>query len=96
MQLRNRDIELRFIGIFQLQHFVFAHQHQPAIPPDAVLFVYHGVADADFRQIAQAAVRHGGVLFAAAVDARTGNVLIQLGFGDDGKVQAAFGGVGAT
>ena len=60
MQLRNRDIKLRFARVFQQHHFVgFAaqiHRYQAHISADAMFFVYDGIADIDFSKVAQQAV----------------------------------------
>ena len=86
MQLRNRHIKLRFACVFKQHHFLrFAaqvHGYQAHIAADAVFFVDDGVADADFGEVAQQTIGHGGVLLAARAAAAFGDVLVEVGFGD--------------
>ena len=94
MQLRNRHIKLRFAGVFEQHHLLrFAaqvHRHQAHIAPDAVFFVDNGVADADFGKVAEQTVGHGSVFFAARAAAAFGDVLVEVGFGDDGEGGSGF------
>ena len=59
-QLGNRHVELGLVRVMQLKElrvaFTEVHVHQTLIAADAVLLVYHRVADLEFGQIAQPVV----------------------------------------
>ena len=84
VQARHRNVELRVVGVEQVQELVRAfaeiERGQPEVAPDAVLLVHHRIADAHFREIAQHRVDVAAPRLALADAVRRGRV--ELGLGD--------------
>ncbi len=91
VQLRHRHVQLRILGVFQVQEFGFAiahvHADQAQIAADAVVDMHHRVADLQLRQVAHHGLDLAGafLLAAAGAPARAG---IQFGLGDEDQVGA--------
>ncbi len=86
VQLRNRDVELGFVGVvkFEKFHIAFAQieVYQSPIACDAVLFVHHRIADFQFGEIAQPVVERGFALGGLSTAARRASG-VEFGFGDE-------------
>ena len=89
VQVGDRNVELRVVGVDELQEFGRAlaeiHRHETEVAADAVLLVDDRIADAHLGEVAQHRVdvrAARGVALAVAHDAR-----IELGFGDERELR---------
>ncbi len=89
VQLRNRHVELGFVGVVEFEefHVAFAEIHvdQALIAGDAVLLVDYRIANLELGQVAQPVVERGLALCGVARTTRRA-AGVEFGFGDEGEL----------
>jgi len=86
MQRQYRDVELVAVGVFEREELrrpvADIERLQAEVASDAVILVYHRIADLQFREAADDRFRFA--LSAQAPAALRGALAVKLGLGDDG------------